>query len=314
MAESADTDAQSSIERSVKPYRGEYPTYDRLPVQGVPRAEILRMMEAMRAREQDRWADGFASGSVYNGDPEHIAFLNEVYALNSQANPLHADLWPSTVKFEAEIVAMAARMLGDVDGVCGTVSSGGTESILLAMKVYRDRAYDAGIDAPEMITPSTAHAAFDKAADYFRIAKVTVPVGSDGRADVAATEAAITPNTAVIVGSAPCFPNGLVDPIAELAELAAHARHRLPHRRLPRRVRAAVGRAARLRRAAVRLPRAGRHLDVGRHAQVRLRGQGHVGRAVPRQGAAAPPVLPHREVGRAASTSRRRSRARDRVR
>ena len=111
------------------------------------------MMEAMRAREESRWADGFASGSVYNGDPEHIAFLNEVYALNSQANPLHADLWPSTVKFEAEIVAMAARMLGDVDGVCGTVSSGGTESILLAMKVYRDRAYARGITAPEMITP-----------------------------------------------------------------------------------------------------------------------------------------------------------------
>ncbi len=220
MADSGDTDAQSSIERSVKPYRGEYPTYDRLPVQGVARKEILRMMEAMRAREESRWADGFASGSVYNGDPEHIAFLNEVYALNSQANPLHADLWPSTVKFEAEIVAMAARMLGDVDGVCGTVSSGGTESILLAMKVYRDRAYARGITAPELITPSTAHAAFDKAADYFRITKVTVPVGPDGRADVAATEAAITPNTAVIVGSAPCFPNGLVDPISELSELA----------------------------------------------------------------------------------------------
>jgi glutamate/tyrosine decarboxylase-like PLP-dependent enzyme len=220
MADSGDTGAQSSIERSVKPYRGEYPTYDRLPVQGVARAEILRMMEAMRAREEDRWADGFASGSVYNGDPQHIAFLNEVYALNSQANPLHADLWPSTVKFEAEIVAMAAGMLGDVDGVCGTVSSGGTESILLAMKVYRDRAYERGITAPEMITPATAHAAFDKAADYFRITKVTVPVGRDGRADAAATEAAITPNTAVIVGSAPCFPNGLVDPISELSELA----------------------------------------------------------------------------------------------
>ncbi|MDZ4826639.1 MAG: pyridoxal-dependent decarboxylase, partial [Actinomycetota bacterium] len=82
------------------------------------------------------------------------------------------------------------------------------------------RAYDRGIAEPEMIVPSTAHAAFDKAAHYFRITKVSVPVGKDGRADVAATEAAITPNTAVIVGSAPCFPNGLVDPIDELAELA----------------------------------------------------------------------------------------------
>ena len=87
MADSGDTDAQSSIERSVKPYRGEYPTYDRLPVQGVAREEVLRMMEAMRAREESRWADGYASGSVYNGDPEHIAFLNEVYALQLAGQP-----------------------------------------------------------------------------------------------------------------------------------------------------------------------------------------------------------------------------------
>jgi glutamate/tyrosine decarboxylase-like PLP-dependent enzyme len=217
---SPEDDGVSSIERSVKPYRGVLPTFDRIPEQGVPRDEVLRMMEQMRDREQARWADGYASGSVYHGDPEHIDFLNRVYALNSQANPLHADLWPSTVKFEAEIVAMTADMLGGVPGVCGTVTSGGTESILLAMKVYRDRAFERGIAEPEMIVPSTAHAAFDKAAAYFRIRKVTVPVAADGRADVAATEAAITPSTAVIVGSAPCFPNGLIDPIDELAALA----------------------------------------------------------------------------------------------
>ena len=62
--------------------------------------------------EAARWADGYASGSVYNGDPDHIDFLNQVYALNSQANPLHTDLWPSAVKYESEIVAMTASMLG----------------------------------------------------------------------------------------------------------------------------------------------------------------------------------------------------------
>ncbi|GIU90930.1 MAG: aspartate aminotransferase family protein [Acidimicrobiia bacterium] len=211
----------SSIERAVKPYRGVYPTFERIPPHGVPREEVLRMMREMRDRERPRWADGYASGSVYHGDPDHIDFLNEVYAVNSQANPLHADLWPSTVKFEAEIVAMTADLLGGVAGVCGTVTSGGTESILLAMKVYRDRAYERGIERPEMVVPSTAHAAFDKAADFFRIRKVTVPVDADGRADVAATAAAITRDTAVVVGSAPCFPNGLVDPIEELAALAA---------------------------------------------------------------------------------------------
>ncbi|MGQ0824349.1 MAG: pyridoxal phosphate-dependent decarboxylase family protein [Actinomycetota bacterium] len=213
-------DGVSSVERSVKPYRGEFSTYDRIPPTGVERAALLAQIEAMAARERPRWEDGFASGSVYNGDPGHIEFLNRVYAVTSQANPLHADLWPSTVKFEAELIAMTANMLGGVAGVCGTVTSGGTESILAAMKVYRDRAYGRGIERPEMVIPSTAHVAFDKAADYFRIEKVTVPVGGDGRADIVATEAAITPNTAVIVGSAPCFPNGLVDPIADLAEMA----------------------------------------------------------------------------------------------
>jgi len=216
----ADDGGVSSIERSVKPYRGEFPTYTSIPDEAVGRSELLAQIDAMLERERPRWEQGFASGSVYHGDPEHIAFLNDVYTRTSQANPLHADLWPSVVKFEAEIVAMTAEMLGGDEGVCGTVSSGGTESILLAMKVYRDRAYERGIERPEMIIPSTAHAAFDKAAHYFRIEKVVVPVGPDGRADVAATEAAITANTAVIVGSAPCFPNGLVDPIEQLAAIA----------------------------------------------------------------------------------------------
>ncbi|HEX5614554.1 MAG TPA: aminotransferase class V-fold PLP-dependent enzyme [Acidimicrobiia bacterium] len=219
-AEATRDDDASSIERSVKPYRGRFPTYDRIPPVGRSRDEVYAELQTMLDEERPRWADGFASGSVYHGDPEHIEFLNRIYAMSSQTNPLHADLWPSVVKCEAEIVAMTAHMLGGVPGVCGTLSSGGTESILLAMKAYRDRGYAAGIDAPAMVVPSTAHAAFDKAAQYLRLEKITVPVGPDGRADVAATEAAITPSTVVLIGSAPCFPNGLVDPIAELAAVA----------------------------------------------------------------------------------------------
>ena len=108
---------------------------------------------------------------MYHGDPDHIAFLNEAYAINSQANPLHADLWPSVVKFEAEIVAMTADMVGGgpdgVDTVCGSVSSGGTDSILLAMKVYRDRGRLNGVTQPNLVVPTSAHAAFEKACQYF---------------------------------------------------------------------------------------------------------------------------------------------------
>ena len=223
-------DAGTREEASIKSYRQRFETYRRIPAKGRSRDAILAEMEAMRALEAARWGAGYASGAVYHGDDAHIDFLSKVYAIHSQSNPLHADLWPSAVKFESEIVAMTAAMLGAdragaapgaADEICGTVSSGGTESILLAMKAYRDRARDKqGVTKPEMIVPTTAHAAFHKAAQYFNIDLIQVPVDRNFGADVAATAEAVTANTIVIVGSAPQFPHGVVDPIEELSELA----------------------------------------------------------------------------------------------
>ncbi len=212
----------AGLESSLKPYKAEFKSFTKIPATGRGRDEILREMEALHAHEEQVWKDGFVSGAVYHGDQEHIAFLNEVYAINSQSNPLHADVWPSTTKFEAEIVAMTADMLGGAgQEVYGTVSSGGTESILLAMKTYRDRArQEKGITRPEMVVPVTAHAAFDKASQYFNIKMVHIPVDQSFRADVEAARKAITRNTVVLVGSAPAFPHGTIDPIEELSELA----------------------------------------------------------------------------------------------
>lgn len=218
------------LEPAIKPYRDGFPAFSRLPEVGRDREEIIREMEAIKSREESRWKDGFVSGAVYHGDDEHIAFLNRVYALHSQSNPLHADIWPSTAKFEAEVVAMTANMLGagKVKGdsgseqeICGTVTSGGTESILLAMKTYRDWAKEKkGIASPEIVIPSTAHPAFDKAGQYFGIRVIRVPVRADYKADVAATAQVITKNTIAIAGSAPSFPHGIIDPIEALSELA----------------------------------------------------------------------------------------------
>jgi sphinganine-1-phosphate aldolase len=212
----------SELESSVKPYKDKFPVFTQIPTTGRARADILHDMQALRDREEETWKDGFVSGAVYHGDESHIEFLNQVYALNSQSNPLHADVWPSTTKFEAEIVAMTAHMLGgDGQDIHGTVSSGGTESILLAMKTYRDQAREKkGITKPEMIVPIPAHAAFDKASQYFNIKTVHIPVDENFRADVNAARKAISRNTVVIVGSAPSFPHGAIDPIAELSELA----------------------------------------------------------------------------------------------
>jgi sphinganine-1-phosphate aldolase len=212
----------AELEKSVKPYKNDFASFTQIPAVGRDHAEILRDLEAMRAKEESNWKDGFVSGAVYHGDQKHIDFLNQVYAINSQSNPLHADVWPSANKFEAEIVVMTGNMLGGSgQDVCGTLSSGGTESILLAMKTYRDRALaESGITKPEMIVPVTAHAAFDKASQYFNIKTIHIPVDENFRADVNAAKKAITANTIVIVGSAPSFPHGAIDPIAELSELA----------------------------------------------------------------------------------------------
>ncbi len=213
----------SGIETTLKPYRGKVASYARLPETGLDRDEVLREIEQLAVLEEARWRDGLVSGAVYHGDQDHIGFLDRAYALHSQSNPLHSDLWPSATKFEAEIVSMTAHMLGagEVPSVCGTVTSGGTESILLAMKAYRDRA-KAGrrVKRPEIVAPTTAHAAFDKAAEYFGMRTVRVPVGPDQRADLAGTERAITSKTVALVGSAPTFPHGVVDPIDRLSELA----------------------------------------------------------------------------------------------
>ena len=217
------------LEPSLKPYRGRLPDHSRLPDAPRPREELAREVEAMAREETPRWRDGLVSGAVYHGDPEHAAFLAQVQTAEAHADPHHPGLWPSVAKMEAEVVAMTASLLGaEEDGatseedarVCGAVTSGGAESILLAMKVYRDRARAGGNDAPEIVAPSTAHVAFDKAAQLLGQRLVRVPVGPEGVADVAGMRRAMGRRTAVVVASAPAFPHGLVDPVPALAELA----------------------------------------------------------------------------------------------
>ncbi|MCJ7534127.1 MAG: aminotransferase class V-fold PLP-dependent enzyme [Anaerolineales bacterium] len=214
----------AELDSSLKPYKEGYEKFDQLPDEGLDREQILAMMENFKQLEASRWEDGYVSGAVYHGNEVHIDFMNRVYAINSQSNPLHPEIWPSTSKFDAEVVAMTANMLSAdqaPEEIVGTVTSGGTESILLAMKAYRDWARETkGIDEPEVVTPTTAHAAFTKAGDYFGIKIVRIPVGVDFRADVSATRDEINENTIALVGSAPPFPHGIVDPIEQLSELA----------------------------------------------------------------------------------------------
>ncbi|MFW6011399.1 MAG: aminotransferase class V-fold PLP-dependent enzyme [Desulfosalsimonas sp.] len=214
----------ADMRQSVKPYKGRVSEFPEMPGQGMDTDEILGIMEDLQEEESEKWKHGYVSGAVYHGDEKHLDFLNQVYAIHSQSNPLHSDIWPSAAKYEAEIVSMTANMLGaglSRDEICGVVSSGGTESILLAMKTYRDQAgKEKRIRNPEIVVPVTAHAAFDKAARYFGMKIVHVPVKEDFAADPEAMEKAINRNTVAMVGSAPSFPHGIIDPIEELSEIA----------------------------------------------------------------------------------------------
>ncbi len=230
MATKTTEEMMAELEASLKPYKDDFQTFSHLPAAGRNKETIIHELESMKAAEESKWKQGFVSGAVYHGSEDHIAFLNQVYAITSQTNPLHTDVWPSITKFEAEVISMTANMMSaekvnDVedadDEVCGALSSGGTESILLAMKTYRDWAREMkGIRNPEMIVPSTAHAAFDKASQYFNIKMKRIPVDENFKADIEKTRDAITPNTIVIVGSTPSFPHGVIDPIEALAEMA----------------------------------------------------------------------------------------------
>jgi len=229
MSEGNSQKKSGGVFASMHPYREETATFTALPVKGRNRDEVLAELRGFGEREDARWETGQISGSYYHGGKDHYAFLNEIFGFFSHVNLLQRDMCPSGTKLEAEIVAMTAKMLhGDAvkaldpaEDVCGTVTSGGSESIMLPMLAYRERARaERSITRPEMVVPDTIHPAFSKGAYYFGIDLIRVPVGPDFLADVGAMAARITPNTIALAASAGNYPHGLIDPLGQLSDLA----------------------------------------------------------------------------------------------
>lgn len=219
------------IMRSLYPYVDDYGTVKQIPEEGLEEAAILGQLRSMAGREDGNWEGGKCSGTMYCGDREHYAFLNEAFGYFSHVNALQRDMCPSMSRFESEIIAMTLSILhGDAverhdpaQTACGSLGFGGTESILNAMIAYRDYARaERGIKQPEMIWPDTAHPAFHKAAHLFGIELVVAPTDPETtQVDVDFVRGAVTPNTAVIIGSAGNYPYGTIDPIEALSEIAA---------------------------------------------------------------------------------------------
>ncbi|MBK6519607.1 MAG: aspartate aminotransferase family protein [Polyangiaceae bacterium] len=192
-----------------------------IPSEGLSKSEVLRRVEA--AREHDwPWREGKLFAYVFEAGPEVEEVGKQAYMAYLTENGLDPTTFPSLLKFENDLVDMARRHLGGDERVVGNFTSGGTESILLAVKTARDwfRARRPGV-RPQMLVPITAHAAFHKAAHYFDVDTVIVDVDPETfRADPAAMKAAISDRTMLLVASACSYAHGVVDPVTEIAALA----------------------------------------------------------------------------------------------
>lgn len=205
---------------------------DALPPEGVPVAQVLDEVRGLRAADRPTHG-GRLFAYVY--DPG-LAGLDELamsaYALAAHVNGLDPTAFPSLLAMENALVGAAARLLGGGPGsaapdVAGSVTSGGTESLILAVKAARDARPDLaepGAAPPRLVVPASAHAAFAKAAHYLRVHLDVVPVSPRTlRPDPADVAAAIRPETVLVACSAPAYPHGVVDPVAEIAKVAAEA-------------------------------------------------------------------------------------------
>ena len=190
-----------------------------LPRAGRSAEDVLARLHTLQAHDVD-WHAGRAFSLAYHAGDDVLAVGKEAHARYLSTNALNPAAFPSLRTLQAEVVGAVADLLHGGAEAAGFVTSGGTESLLLAVKAARSRGRERGVTAPEMVVPASAHAAFEKGAEYFGVRAVRVPVGDGFRADPIAMERAITPNTVLLVASAPSYPQGVIDPVAEIAALA----------------------------------------------------------------------------------------------
>lgn len=187
-----------------------------------PSDDVLEALESLRSQDVD-WRAGRAFSLAYSAGDTVLALAEEAYRRFSGENALNTSAFPSLRIMQAQVVDVVRTWVNGDDKVAGFMTSGGTESLLLAVRAAVKRSEREGRrrERPNMVLPASAHAALEKAADYFGVESRRVPVATDWRADVGAMSERIDENTVLLVGSAPQYPQGVVDPIPQLAHVAA---------------------------------------------------------------------------------------------
>jgi glutamate/tyrosine decarboxylase-like PLP-dependent enzyme len=194
-----------------------------LPKHGSSLEEVMERLRALQVNDGD-YHNARTWGLIYNAGPDVDAMLQAAGGHTLLENALNPFVFPSLKEMQRDVVAMTATLLHGDDDTSGTMTSGGTESIFMAVKTARDRARaERGIDKGRLLVPKTAHPAFAKAAHLLDLEFRQMPLGDDLRTHADAMQGLITPNTVLAVGSAPAYPFGMIDPIPEMAKIASDA-------------------------------------------------------------------------------------------
>lgn len=193
-----------------------------IPELGLSKEQVLGTLQAFKSHDMD-WKAGKVWCYVYNPGENPAEVTKEAYMSFLTENGLDPTVFPSTLKLEMDVVRMVATLLHGDGDVVGHLTTGGTESIMLAVKTARDRAraLQPEITRPEMVLPKTAHASFHKAAHYLGVAPIVVDINPETfQVESGAMRAAINENTILLVASAPSYSQGVIDPIAEIGLIA----------------------------------------------------------------------------------------------
>lgn len=193
-----------------------------MPKEGISRKEVIAKLKSLKANDAE-WQNGQMFGLIYEAGADVEDLVKTAAGEFMIANGLSPLAFPSLLQMENEVVSMVLGLMRADEHAVGSLTSGGTESIFMAVKAARDWARDQypHIREPEMIVPVTAHPAWNKAAHYLNIKIIMTQVDSGFRADIAAIRGAISDNTIILGGSAVTYPHGMVDPIEEIGQLAA---------------------------------------------------------------------------------------------
>ena len=203
---------------NIKPYT--------LPKTGFKTNKIISILDTLNKKGDIDYKNGRVAGATYSNNEELDTMLYKVFPYFNKSNPLHTNMYPAIRKMEQECISIMIKMFNGSSKTCGSFTSGGTESILLACKTYRDLSKENGILKPEILVSSSVHCAFNKACSYFNIKMVIIPCTKNGYFDIYALKKKINKNTILIVGSTPSYNLGLIDQIVELNDIAL--KYRIP--------------------------------------------------------------------------------------